>query len=86
MFGGLDSIGSLASSDLYQNSMLISGRKFGRTTSRRGLVIEKEVLKCPRVSKLANAKFGSNIISGDPIEGQRKNVCLLSREDGIYWK
>jgi hypothetical protein len=49
--------------------MLIPGRKFGRTTSRRGLVIGKEVLKCPRDSRLANAKFGSNMMSGDAIGG-----------------
>jgi hypothetical protein len=66
--------------------MLISSRKFGRTTSRRGLVIEKEDLKCPRDSILANAKFGSNMMSGDAMGGQRKDVFLLSRGDGIYWE
>ena len=84
MFGGLDSIGSLASSDLCQDSMLISGRKFGRTTSQRSLVIGNEVFKCPEDSRLANTKFESNMMSGDPIGGQRKNIFLLSREHGIY--
>ena len=86
MFGGLDSIGSLASSDLCQDSMLISGRKFGRTTSSRSLVTGKEVLKCPRDSRLANAKFGSNMTSGDAIGGQRKDVFFLSRGDGMHWE
>jgi hypothetical protein len=86
VFGGLDSIGSLASSDLCQDSMLIPGRKFGRMISRRGLVIGKEVLKCPRDSRLVNAKFGSNMMSGDAIGGQRKDVFPLSREDGTHWE
>jgi hypothetical protein len=66
--------------------MLIPGGKFGRMTSRRGLVIGKEVLKCSRDSRLANAKFGSNMTSGDAIRGQRKDVFLLSRGDGMYWE
>ena len=86
VFGGLDSIGSLASSNLWQNSMLISDTKFGRTTSRRGLVVGKEVLKGPRDSILANAKFESNMTSGDAIGGQRKNVFLLSRADEMHWE
>jgi hypothetical protein len=65
---------------------LIRGRKFGMMTSRRGLVIGKEVLKYPRDSRLANAKFGSNMMSGDAIGGQRKDVFLLSRGDGTHWE
>ena len=84
MFGSLDSIGSLASGDLCEDSMLISDRKFGRATSRRCLMIGKKVLKCPRDSRLANAKFESNIASGDAIGGQRKDVFLLSRGDGMH--
>jgi hypothetical protein len=66
--------------------MLIPGRKFGRRTSRRGLVIWKEVLKYPRDSRLSTAKFGSNMTSGDVIGGQRKDVFLLSRGDGMHWE
>ena len=66
--------------------MLISDRKFGRTSSRRGLVVGKEVLKGSRDSRLANTKFGSNMTSGDAIGGQKKNVFLLSRGDGMHWE
>jgi hypothetical protein len=57
-----------------------------RGLTHNSLVIEKEVLKCPRDSRLANAKFGSNMMSGDANEGQRKDVFLLSREDGMHWE
>ena len=66
--------------------MSISDRNLGRTTSRRGLVVGNEVLKGPRDSRLANAKFGSNMMSGDAIGGQRKNVFLLNRGDGMHWE
>jgi hypothetical protein len=66
--------------------MLIPDRTFERTTSRRGLVIWKEGLKCPRDSRLSNAKFGSNMMSGDAIGGQRKDVFLLSRGDEMHWE
>ena len=86
MFGSLNSISSLASGNLCKDNPLAYGRKLGRMASRRGLVIGKEVLKCPRDSRLANTKFGSNITSGDAIGGQRKDVFFLSRGDGMHWE
>ena len=49
-------------------------RKLGRMTRGRDLAIRKEVLKYPGHSRLANTKFG----------GQRKDVFLLSRGDGVH--
>ena len=60
------------------------GRKLGRMTRGRDLVIRKEVLKYPGYSRLANTKFGGNRVSGIMIGGQRKDVFLLSRGDGVH--
>ena len=84
MFGGLNCIGSLASGDLCKDSMLISSRELGRVASERGLMIGKEILKHPRDSRLANAKFGSNMMSGGAIRSQRKDVFFFSRGDGAH--
>ena len=86
MFGSLNSISNLASGDLCKDNPLVYGRKLGRSASRRALVIRKEVLKCPRDSRLANTKFGGNMASGDAIRGQGKNILFLSRGDGVHWK
>lgn len=57
VFHGLDSIGSLSSSDLCDDRALSIGRKLGRTTSRGDLSVRKEVLKYPGYSRLANTKL-----------------------------
>ena len=60
------------------------GRKLRRMTRGRDLAIRKEVLKYPGHSRLANTKFGGNRASGMMIGGQRKDVFLLSRGDGVH--
>jgi hypothetical protein len=59
-------------------------RKLGRTTRGRDLAIRKEVLKYPGHSRLANTKFGGNRTGGMMIGGQRKDIFLLSRRDGVH--
>ena len=63
---------------------MINGRKFEIMTNKRGLAIRKEVLKCPRDSRLSNVKFGCNMTSGNAIGGQKTDVFLLSREDRMH--
>ena len=58
-------------------------RELGWTTSMRNLLIEEEVLKYPGHSRLANTKFGGNNMNGGIIEGQRKDIFLLIRRDGV---
>ena len=66
--------------------MFISGRKLGGLTSKWSLVIGKEVLKCSGDSRSPNTKFGSNMMSGAAIGGQRKDVFLLGGGNGMHGK
>ena len=49
----------------------------------RDLLIE-EVLKYPGHSRLANTKFGGNNMNGVMIKGQRKDIFLLIRGNGVH--
>ena len=53
-------------------------------TRGRDLAIRKEVLKYPGHSRLSNTKFGGNRVSSMMIGGQRKDVFLLSRGNGVH--
>ena len=48
------------------------------------LSIREEVLKYPGHSRLDNTKFGGNNTNGVMIGGQRKDIFLLVRGDGVY--
>ena len=86
MFGSLDSIGSLASSDLCEDSSLVNSRKLEGATSRQRWQVGMEGSKCPGYSRLASVESGSNSVSRVTMEGQRENVFLLSRGGGMHWK
>jgi hypothetical protein len=76
---GLNSIRCLASLDLCNNCMLISGRKLGWMASKRSVVVGKEIMKCSGNSRPANTKFGGNMTIGEAIRSKRKDIFLLSR-------
>jgi len=63
MVGSLNSIGSLASSDLGDNRVGIGRRKFRRAARRRVLSIGIKVFKYSGDSRLTNTSFSSNITS-----------------------
>ena len=86
MFGSLDSIGSLASSDLCEDCSLVNSRKLGWATSRQRWQIGMEGFKCPGYSRLAEVEPGSNSVSRVTMRGQREDVFLLSRGGGMPWK
>ena len=44
------------------------------------------ILKYARHSRLTNTKFGGNNTNGVVIGGQRKDIFLLIRGDGVYDK
>ena len=54
VFSGLNSIGSLSSSDLGDNRVSISGRKFRRVASRAEILIRDKIMEYPSDSKLTN--------------------------------
>ena len=84
--GGLHSIGSLASSNLSENSSLRGSREHRRTTSRGVMLIEMEVSEGSGHCGLAEAKSGGNSVSGMAIKGKREDVFLLSRGGGMHWR
>ena len=59
-------------------------RELGWMTSMQDLSIKEEVLKYPGHSRLANTKFGGNKTNGVKIGGQRKDIFLLIRGDGVH--
>ena len=59
-------------------------RVLGWMTSMQDLSIREEVLKYPGHSRLANTKFGGNNTIGVMLGGQRKNIFLLIRGDGVH--
>jgi hypothetical protein len=82
--GSLHSIGSLASGDLSDDSMLSSGRELERTSSRRGLMIGKKLFEYSGYSRLTDTQIRSNRVSRLTIGGQGENVFFLSRGDGMH--
>ena len=86
MFGSLDSIGSLASSDLCKDSSLVNSRKLEGMTSRQRWQVGMEGSKCPGYSRLAEVESGSNSVSRVTMGGQGEDVFLLSRGGGMHWK
>ena len=48
------------------------------------MAIRKKVLKYPGYSRLANTRLGGNLMNGEAIESQRKDVFFLSRRDGVH--
>ena len=62
MLHGLYSIGGLASLNLCNNYMLISGRKLGWASSKRIVVVGKEIMKYSGNSRPANTNFGGNMM------------------------
>jgi len=86
VFGSLDSISSLASSDLCEDSLLVNDRKLGGTTSRQRWQVGMEGSKCPGYSRLAEVESGSNGACRVTMGGQGEDVFLLSRGGGAHWK
>lgn len=84
VFGDLNSIGGLACGDLCDDCMLGGGGKFGRTSRKRCRSIGEEVLEYPGDSRLADSHSRGNETSRVAIRGQRKDVFLLSRRDGVH--
>ena len=84
MFDSLDSIGSLVSSDLCEDSLLVNSRKLGGMTSRQRWQVGMEGSKCPGYSRLAEVESGSNSASRVTMGGQGEDVFLLSRGNGMH--
>lgn len=82
--GSLDSIVSLACGDLVDDGSLGGGRKLDRTSRRRYGSVGKEVPEYPGDSRLADTQVGGNFMSRMTIRGQRNDVFLLSRGDGVH--
>jgi hypothetical protein len=57
------------SGNLYDNRVLSKGRKLEIITSKRYLMIKKEVIEYSEHSRLAKIRFGGNSIAGVVIEG-----------------
>lgn len=81
--GSLNSIGSLASSDLCKDRVCSCSRKFGRVAKMRGLSIGK-VLEYSGDSRLANASLRGNIAGGVTMSGKRKDIFLMGRRDRVH--
>ena len=62
--GDLDSIGSLSSGDLGEDTLFISGRELERMATRRNLSTRLRVLKDSGDSGLSNTRFGGNMMHG----------------------
>ena len=84
MLSGLDCIGGLVSGDLSKNSMLVSGRKLGRTTSRRHLAMGEGFVKGSVDCTFGQTSPLGNRTRGVAMRGQGKDVFLISRGDGAH--
>ena len=82
--GDLDSIGSLASGDMCDDGVRVSGRKLGRATKLRGLSIGKEILEYSGDGGLADTSFRGNIASGVTMGGQGEDVFLVGGRNGTH--
>jgi hypothetical protein len=82
--GDLDSIGSLSSGDLGEDTSFISGGELGRMATKRKLSTRLNLLKESGDSGPSNTKFGGNKTSGGPIRSKGEDVFLLSRGDGKH--
>ena len=84
MFGDLNGIRSLSSSNLSNDRLLRASRKLRGTTRRRDKLIRKDILEYPGCSRSSNTSFGGNLVNRKTIGGKREDVFLLNRENGLY--
>ena len=68
MFYILNSTGGPSGNDLYNNRALNIARKLEKMTSRRNLMIRKEILEYPRYIRLVKIKSGDTSMNRVIIE------------------